>query len=78
MLLNNGIKCKFHYKIGPYEADYLLNDDIVLELDGPMHGTKKDERKDKYLRRMGYKVVRIPIWVLANDPKAVISAIQEL
>jgi very-short-patch-repair endonuclease len=77
-LQDSGIKFKFHYPIGNYTADYLINDTIVFELDGAQHNPDRDERRDKYLRRMGYKVVRVPIWILEQDVKAVVDTIKEL
>jgi len=76
MLEDSRITFKFHYKIGPYEADYLVGKNIVLELDGPLHTKKHDDQKDRYLRRMGYRVLRVPIWVLSMEPEVVLQEIQ--
>lgn len=81
MLQDNGIKCVFHRKIGPYTADYLVNERVILELDGPQHQKvsqgQHDTRRDAYLKRMGYEVVRIPIWALSIDTDAIIAVIRE-
>lgn len=73
----NKIPFKYQYPIGPYKADYLFNDFLNLELDGPQHETDHDSRRDKYMRRMGYKVLRVPIWILAMNPEAIIEEIKE-
>jgi very-short-patch-repair endonuclease len=77
MLLSRGINFKFHFPIGPYTADYLFKDYLVFELDGAKHDEDHDAKRDKYLRRMGYKVMRVPIWILAMNPNAVIDEISE-
>lgn len=75
-LTDSKIKFVFQKEIGPYRVDYVFDDTVVVELDGPQHTKAKDDRKDKYLRRMGYKVIRIPLWILAMDVGAVIDEIR--
>ena len=77
MLVDSGLKLVFQRQIGPYRADYLIENKIVVELDGPQHTKEKDDKKDAYLRKMGYRVLRVPIWILACDPAAVIDEIYE-
>lgn len=76
LLLKAGVRFNFQYPIGPYTADYFIPDSLVVELDGPLHDKKHDDKRDKYMRNMGYRILRIPIWVVANDPNAVILEIQ--
>lgn len=76
LLREEGVRFRFHYTIGPYTADYLIGDDLVLELDGPHHRGARDARRDAYLREMGYRVLRVPIWVLAVNPQEVIDEIK--
>lgn len=76
LLLEAGIKFNFQYPIGPYTADYFILDSLVVELDGPLHNKARDKKRDQYMRNMGYRIIRIPIWVVANDPGAVISEIK--
>jgi very-short-patch-repair endonuclease len=78
MLLSEGLSFKFQYPIGNYRADYLFGKDLVVELDGPQHEKKRDEVRDKYLKKMGYRTLRIPLWLLVQDPKAAIATIKEL
>jgi very-short-patch-repair endonuclease len=81
LLASEKIPCVFHRQIGPYTADYLINDHIVIELDGPHHQNEtqgqRDDKKDKYLKRMGYVVLRIPLWVLEINTDAVLSEIKQ-
>ena len=76
ILKENQVDFKFHYSIGPYTADYFIPDDLVVELDGPMHDKDRDKRRDRYMRNLGYRVLRLPIWIVANDPQAVVNEIK--
>lgn len=81
-LQDQGIPFYFQYPIGPYYADFLVNEILDLELDGPVHNQllqkKHDARRDKYFKQMGYKVLRVPIWLFAMDEQAVFEEILEL
>jgi very-short-patch-repair endonuclease len=77
IMLNSGIKFTFQHNIGPYRADYLVMGFLVIEIDGPQHDADHDKRRDKYLRSMGYKIIRVPTWVLMSCPDAVIDEIKE-
>jgi very-short-patch-repair endonuclease len=80
MLVDAGINFKFQYAIGPYTADYLIAGFIVFEIDGTQHliNGKHDDVRDKYMQRMGYKVVRVPLDILCACPEAVIEEIQDI
>ena len=74
-----GIDHKFHYRIGPYVADFLIDEDIVVELDGPQHGDQlaraRDKKRDLYMQKLGYHVLRIPTLYFILDEYAVMQAI---
>jgi very-short-patch-repair endonuclease len=77
-----GIKLRFQYPIGPFRVDYLVDDFLILELDGPTHNTKegkaKDRRRDQYLESLGYKIFHISTELLIMAHEAVLSAIKEI
>ena len=75
LLIRRGLEFEFQYKIGIYRADYLFAGVLVVELDGPQHEKGYDERRDQYMRRMGYMIIRIPLWVLVSCPEAVVEQI---
>jgi very-short-patch-repair endonuclease len=55
-----GYKFRRQYLIGPYITDFVCTErKLVVELDGPLHDTEYDRRRDAYLRRLGYRVIRI-------------------
>lgn len=49
------------------EMDFLLDDKINIEVDGPFHETKKhkvkDAFRDRYLKSFGFRVYRIKFYV---------------
>lgn len=73
----NNIKFEYQYPIGPYFADFMVNDSLVLEIDGPHHDKGHDDTKDKYLKKMGYKVMRVPLTILFHSPQAIIEEIRK-
>jgi very-short-patch-repair endonuclease len=58
-----GVHFRRQATIGPYFADFACHTNkIVIELDGGQHNfdarQKQDEKRDAYLRRNGYRVLR--------------------
>jgi very-short-patch-repair endonuclease len=74
----HGIKFKFQYKISAFRADFLINGWFVFEIDGPDHDKGKDGIRDAHMRQLGYEVFRVPAWLAASCPSAVIENIKEL
>jgi len=79
MLEDAGIDFEFQKKIGPYRVDYLINQTLILEIDGPHHKNQReyDQKRDEYLTQMGYEVVRVPIWLMASSGKAIIEGLTQ-
>ena len=59
----------FHFRrqapIGPYVADFAeLTRKLIIELDGESHGDaqalRRDARRDHFLAKSGFRVLRIP------------------
>lgn len=80
MMTENGIPYRFQYPIGPYRVDFLVWDHLVVEIDGPhhKHQIEYDDVRDKYLRKMGYEVLRVPVKILTLSPDAFIEGLFEL
>jgi very-short-patch-repair endonuclease len=62
-LAPNGSHFRRQATIGPYFADFACHTTkLVIEIDGGQHGRpaqfKRDLRRDAYLRRNGYRVLR--------------------
>lgn len=77
-LKDNKIPFEFQVEIGKYRADYLINKFLVVEIDGPQHEKIRDDIRDAYMRRMGYKIIRVPTWLLCMDSVAVVESIKEV
>jgi very-short-patch-repair endonuclease len=57
-----GFKFRRQYLIGPYIVDFVCTErKLIIELDGPLHAdqVEYDRRRDVYLRRQGYRVMRL-------------------
>ena len=79
MLLKANIPFNMQVKVGMYRVDYLFEDFLVFEGDGPHHAGQReyDEKRDKYLERMGYEVIRLPWNIVAMCPDEIIKGIKE-
>jgi len=77
-LTDSGIQFEFQVSIGRYRADYLIKKFLIVEIDGPQHEKPRDDIRDAYVRKMGYKILRVPTWLLCMDSKAVIQSIGEI
>ena len=78
------LNVKFHrqYPIGPYIVDFCCRRKrLVIEIDGGGHNyltqRKKDIRRDIYLKRCGYRVIRIWSSEVVNNIEGVTEAIIE-
>lgn len=78
ILTANNIPFEFQYKIGPYRADFLIDKVLVFEIDGPMHDKEHDDKRDEYINRMGYEVLRVPAWLASVNHDAIVAEIKEL
>jgi very-short-patch-repair endonuclease len=65
------------HPIGPYVADfYCAAARLVVEVDGAIHGQDDqiahDQRRDAYMERLGYRVIRCSAGDVMNDPDEVV------
>jgi very-short-patch-repair endonuclease len=79
ILKKNDIPFDFQVKIGPYKVDYLINGSLVFEGEGPCHIGREDydKRRENYLKRMGYDVLRMRWNTISLSPEAVIEGIKD-
>jgi len=67
-----GLKFRRQAPIGPYVADFVcFARRLVVEVDGYFHAfhAERDARRDAWLRREGYRVLRIPDSVVLGHPE---------
>jgi len=68
-----GEKFRREHTIGPYTVDFCcVALKLIVEVDGEPHfqeeGKRRDQRRDRYLGKLGYKVLRIPGYDVLRDP----------
>ncbi|MBL8739943.1 MAG: DUF559 domain-containing protein [Myxococcales bacterium] len=72
-----GVGFRRQVPIGRYIADFLAHSvKLIVEVDGAYHATpagrRADARRDRYLARLGYRVVRLPAAMVQHQlPQAV-------
>ncbi|MGX5801018.1 endonuclease domain-containing protein [Bradyrhizobium sp. Arg314] len=67
-----GLHARKQAPIGPYIVDFVLHEkNLVIEVDGEHHFTpeqmEKDRKRDAWLGRQGYRVLRLTTGDLANS-----------
>ncbi|NQU05783.1 MAG: endonuclease domain-containing protein [Calditrichaeota bacterium] len=68
--------------IGRYICDFVtLDPPLVVEVDGSQHYTEKmmleDKERDRYLRDLGFKVLRFPNRYVMNNLEGVLTVIMD-
>jgi very-short-patch-repair endonuclease len=58
-----GIRCRLQVKVHGHRVDILIGDRLIIQLDGKQHLTDPkqltmDREYDRYLRRLGYTILR--------------------
>ena len=79
ILFENDIEFEFQKNIGPYRVDYLLDNKIVFECDGPHHVMTRpqDQKRDRYITNKGYTVLRCDLSVLTCMIPEVIKSLKK-
>jgi type I restriction enzyme M protein len=75
------LKFRRQHQIGDYIVDFYCHENkLVVELDGAVHNTeerlKTDQKRDKYLKSMGLKVVRFENKEVVETPDVFLSKLQ--
>ena len=76
-----GKKFRREYPIPPYTVDFCCVElKLIVEVDGKDHltplGESRDQRRDKYLKENGYRVLRIPGYQVVKNPAKVMEIIR--
>jgi very-short-patch-repair endonuclease len=77
-----GRKFRRQYSIGNYIADFCCpSEKLVIELDGDAHGDyhkiEEDKNRDKYLKDLGFTVLRFENRCIFQEPEYVKNEIRE-
>jgi len=75
-----GVRFRRQHPIGPYIADFAcISAKLVIELDGATHATDeqhaRDMRRDAYMAKRGWRVIRLKNEDIYTDLASVVSAI---
>ena len=65
---------------GGYVADFFAaSARLLVEVDGAWHHgrTQADARRDRVLRRLGYRVLRLPAKLVLQQPLAAVALVRE-
>jgi len=63
---------------GRFIADFLAPAaNFIVEVDGPSHTARRvrDERRDRVLRRLGYRVLRLDAQLVERDVAAAVALV---
>ena len=72
----HGAKFRREFPIPPYTADFCCVElKLIIEVDGSDHlsesGLERDRRRDQFLKKQGFKILRVPGYeVLREDGRA--------
>jgi very-short-patch-repair endonuclease len=77
-----GAKFRRQVPIGPFVADFLCFEArLIVELDGPPHEVPErrqhDERRDAWLRRQGFRVLRFPNDLAVGGTELLIAKVEQ-
>jgi very-short-patch-repair endonuclease len=74
----DGFKFKRQVLIGPYIADFVcVEKNLIVEFDGPLHDEAYDAKRDAFLEREGYRVMRFSNDEAGSDFATVLLSIRE-
>lgn len=67
-------------KMPPYRVDFLVNDRLVVEIDGETYHSSpeamaRDRQRDEYLRTQGYITLRIPARLVFDRPEQAVEQV---
>lgn len=74
-----GVGFKRQVPLGDYIADFVAaSAKVVVEVDGPVHEQRRgaDARKDRALRRLGYRVLRLDAALVLEQPLVAVALVR--
>ena len=77
-----GLKFRRQHQIGHYIVDFYCHSErLIIELDGEVHNTPeqktKDEKRDKYLKSLGNRILRVNNTELFENTENVLKVIEK-
>lgn len=80
-LIADGIRLDFQVVEGRYRADFLVNEWLVVEIDGAAYHSSpearmRDAERDLYFEGLGYSVLRIPAKLVFQTPTLAVDQVK--
>jgi very-short-patch-repair endonuclease len=80
-LVADGVRLDFQVQEGRYRTDFLVNQWLVVEIDGAAYHSSpeaiaRDQERDHYFEGLGYSVLRIPAKVVFNAPAEAVQRVR--
>ncbi len=74
-----GVQFRQQVSIERYYLDFLILPNIVVEAEGKVHAHRQDRDADRTerLETLGYRVFRIPNYMIFEDPKGIAQMIEQ-
>ena len=75
-----GVGFKRQVPLGDYIADFVAGSaKLVVEVDGPVHKLRRkaDARKDRTLRRLGYRLLRLDAALILEQPLVAVALVRK-
>jgi very-short-patch-repair endonuclease len=81
ILCGNGLTLDLQVEMKPYRADFLVNNWLVVEIDGAAYhssgeAVERDRVRDEFMHERGYTVLRIPAKVVFSMPDEAVDRVQ--
>ena len=72
-----GTRWRRQHPIGFYIADFAcLAHKLIVEVDGAGHSEERDELRDAFLARAGFRVLRVKAWMVERQISVVLEVIR--
>lgn len=81
VLRGGGVTLDIQVNIKPYRADFIVNEWLVVEVDGAAfhssdEAVERDRARDKYINGSGYSVLRIPARIVFASPGEAVGRVR--
>ncbi len=78
-----GLKFRRQVAIDDFIVDFYCDElKLIIEIDGDVHDRdtqkRRNEARDKRLKKLGYKILRFSNALVINDPDVLIQAVRQL
>ena len=80
-LMAEGVRLDFQVEEGRYRVDFLVNEWLVVEIDGAAYHSSpeaksRDQMRDRHFEGLGYSVLRIPARLVFQTPAQAIAQVR--